>query len=341
MLLLLLLNAGSAASSVRTGISHCLQTIIPALFPFMVASQLFLATPAAKWCVRVFSTGMPGWFGISSEGAPAVVLGAIGGYPVGARTAAFLWQSGKISKQEAEALLGFCSNAGPAFLMGMMGNILCSTGTAVILLVIHLLSAFLAGVFLARPTPLHGPTQSTSMPVRTSTLSETVMGAIRSLAQICGLILLFSILSDFLIRQWLDILPAFGSVLLCGLLELTGGCCRLSEIAPPLLRYCTASAFLAFGGLCVWMQTRAVTTGLSLKYFCRGKLLQVLFAVGLTAMTFLMFPQCFPAEAAAAAVSGNHTGLLRSTGLITGIFLLILGVWCMLLRRRAERNITV
>ena len=62
-------------------------------------------------------------FGLPPQGASALVLGMLSGYPVGAQTAASLYASGQLTKEETERLLGFCSNAGPAFIFGMVGGL--------------------------------------------------------------------------------------------------------------------------------------------------------------------------------------------------------------------------
>ena len=49
-------------------------------------------------------------------------------------------------------------------------------------------------------------------------------------------------------------------------------------------RFCICSGILAFGGLCVTMQTVSVTAGLSLKPYFWGKLLQTLFSLALAAL---------------------------------------------------------
>ncbi len=52
----------------------------------------------------------------------ALALGFVGGYPVGARTAIALYENGQCSKTEAERLLAFCNNSGPAFILGGGGH---------------------------------------------------------------------------------------------------------------------------------------------------------------------------------------------------------------------------
>ena len=71
--------------------------------------------------------------------------------------------------------------------------------------------------------------------------------------------------------------------------EITGintllGCCELLAVTDVSARFCICSGILAFGGLCVTMQTVSVTAGLSLKPYFLGKLLQTLFSLALAAL---------------------------------------------------------
>ena len=54
-------------------------------------------------------------------GSAALLLGLVGGYPIGARTAAELYASGDLTRQEAERLLTFCNNSNPVFLISVLG----------------------------------------------------------------------------------------------------------------------------------------------------------------------------------------------------------------------------
>ena len=60
-------------------------------------------------------------FRVNGSCAAALALGFVGGYPVGARTAIQLYQQGQCSKTEAQRLLAFCNNSGPAFILGAVG----------------------------------------------------------------------------------------------------------------------------------------------------------------------------------------------------------------------------
>lgn len=111
------------------------------------------------------------------------------------------------------------------------------------------------------------------------------------------------------------------------------------QAAPQLeaagLRYCMASGFLAFGGLCVWLQTKSVLApyGLTGRCYLPGKILQGTIAVLLTWGIQVLFPSWLPRVLTAAAFP-NHAGLLRATGIVTALFLSIVGIWCIRLRKK-------
>lgn len=107
----------------------------------------------------------------------------------------------------------------------------------------------------------------------------------------------------------------------------------------PGLRYCMASGFLAFGGLCVWLQTKSVIApyGLTGRHYLAGKVIQGTIAVLLTWGIQVLFPSWLPRSLPAAAFP-NHTGLLRATAIVTALFLCAMGIWCLQLRKRLEKK---
>ena len=104
------------------------------------------------------------------------------------------------------------------------------------------------------------------------------------MATVCGWVVLFRVLLAFLKRWFFWILPAAVQVAVTGILELSNGCCELLAVTDVSDRFCICSGILAFGGLCVTMQTVSVTAGLSLKPYFWGKLLQTLFSLALAAL---------------------------------------------------------
>ena len=146
-LLALLFLPDVGAQAARDALALCAQTVIPSLFPFFVLSSLLVSCGAADTLSHLLSPLMRPLFGLSGTGAAALGLGLCGGYPVGARTAAKLVESGALSREEGERLLAFCNNAGPGFLLGICGGAVFSSPRAgAALYLIHTASALFTGM---------------------------------------------------------------------------------------------------------------------------------------------------------------------------------------------------
>ena len=89
LMALLLLRSQVAAAAVRQGLTLCAQSLLPALFPFFVA---------VSWAVNcglfhtLQSMGIP-------TSAAVFFLGALGGYPLGARTVGEAYRGDLLTKQ--------------------------------------------------------------------------------------------------------------------------------------------------------------------------------------------------------------------------------------------------
>ncbi|MDR1299354.1 MAG: sporulation protein, partial [Oscillospiraceae bacterium] len=117
----LVIYTGESVKAAMYGLELCANVIVPSLFPFFVLSSLMVDTGAARRIGAPLGRVMRPLFNVRGECAAAVVLGIIGGYPVGARTVINLYENGDCSKAEAERLLSFCNNSGPAFIFGVVG----------------------------------------------------------------------------------------------------------------------------------------------------------------------------------------------------------------------------
>ncbi|MDY4598044.1 MAG: hypothetical protein SPC78_00190 [Candidatus Faecousia sp.] len=267
-LLILILDGKTAFHGAMSGIELCLKTVIPALFPFLVLSAVLLnSTPLSSHLEKAVSSlfGLP-------EGTGSLLLPCfLGGYPVGAQSVYQAYAGGQLQKQEAERLLAFCNNAGPAFLFGMIGQVFTKSWMPWVLWGIHVAGAWAA----ARCVPCIGTSaRFDGRPVKSR--SDIMRGAVSTMGIICGWIVLFRVLIAFLDRWILWLLPQTARVAFIGLLELSNGCCELAQIRNISTRFILCSVFLAAGGLCVTAQTISVTPGLSLRYYFFGKAIQIL-----------------------------------------------------------------
>ena len=224
---------------------------------------------------------------IPSGGESLLLLGLIGGYPVGAQLIADAYRQGRLEKRTGQILLGYCSNAGPAFIFGVAGALFSSLWPPLILWMIHLLSAVVTGFLLPRPVK---STMSFSSGRNTS-IVQALQKSISICASVCGWIVVFKIILAYFVIFAGGFLNNAYMLLLSGILELSNGCFQLTEISAESIRFILCSVFLAFGGLCVLLQTLSVTDGLGLGLYLPGKLMQscmsLLLALG---AQYFLFP---------------------------------------------------
>lgn len=309
------------SAAVTEGLRLSVSVLIPSLFPFFICVNLTSALGLTGVLARVFAPVMRRMFHVSGAGCTAVLCGAAGGYPSGAQCVAALYREGQLSRAEAEYLLLFCNNAGPAFLFGAVGTVLGIGMTGCLLLWgIHLLSALVIGLV---NRPKEAP-KAALPPVQRANASGAVVEAVRSagqsVLQITMFVAAFSVLARLLTMAAAHILPDGVCTVLTGMLELSGGIAALANL-PIALRWklALASFFLGFGGLCVWMQTQAVLApaGLSGCGMLLAKLAQGLLAALITFFLAPLLPEMVTASAGTLP-GAFAAGLLACGGICLG-----------------------
>ena len=309
------------SASVTEGLRLSVSVLIPSLFPFFICVNLTSALGLTGVLARVFAPVMRRMFHVSGAGCTAILCGAAGGYPSGAQCVAALYREGQLSRAEAEYLLLFCNNAGPAFLFGAVGTVLGIGMTGCLLLWgIHLLSALVIGLV---NRPKEAPNAALP-PVQRANASGAVVEAVRSagqaVLQITMFVAAFSVLARLLTMAAAHILPDGVCTVLTGMLELSGGIAALANL-PITLRWklALASFFLGFGGLCVWMQTQAVLApaGLSGCGMLLAKLAQGLLAALITFFLAPLLPETVTASAGTLP-GAFAAGLLACGGICLG-----------------------
>ena len=277
-LLLVLLPAEAADGALR-GLRVCGGVIVPALFPFLVFSGLIssLGMPAAlAAALRPLLRAL----GRSPYAAGPLLLGLLGGYPVGASALAALVQDGRIAPQEAERLLPCCNNTGPAFIIGVAGSaVFGSAKIGARLYLCHILAAVTLPLLTggASAPDLEAPPLSLGTADFTDCFPDCVRSAAATTIRLCAFVVFFSVLTALL-----DAAGVFSSLsaalalrfgtglqfphaLLSGLLELGSGIAAMKGLPPdpPILAAC--AFVLCVGGLSVHCQTLSVLAGTEIR----------------------------------------------------------------------------
>ena len=249
---ILILDSKTAAAGAEKGLMLCIETVIPALFPFFVLSTLLVGVlnrtiPILKPLCKAFR--------IPSGSEGLLIVGFLGGYPVGAQCVSYGHKQNQLSKWNAERMLVICNNCGPSFLFGMAAAVFDQWYIPWCLWAIEILSAWITARFI----PCDGETVS----IRHSdgcSLTDALQRSIRVMASVCGWIILFRLLMTSLDVWVLWMLPTEVQCAISGILELSNGCFDLVRIDNCGLRFLLCAAIVNFGGICVLLQTCSVVS---------------------------------------------------------------------------------
>jgi sporulation integral membrane protein YlbJ len=314
--LALLLWPQQSMEAAKAGLQLCYNVIIPSLFPFFVLSTLVVELGLAGYIGRVLEGVMRPLFNVPGCCACAVVLGFLGGYPVGARTALSLYEKGLCTKTEAERLLAFCNNSGPAFILGVVGaGIFSSSRVGLLLYLTHAAASLCVGVlFRFYKRGESGAERRAGPEIQAKRLSlaftDSVKSALSSALNICAFVVFFTVVIQMLTasgalpalaRALSALLSPFGMTrqwsqrLLTGVLEISSGVWTLAGEGALAGRLPMAAFMLGWAGLSVHSQVLSFLgdSGLSPRTYLVGKLLHG----GLSALLTFALVRLLPLDA--------------------------------------------
>ena len=336
-----------AIEAMRDGLKLCGNVILPSLFPFFVLSSLVVELGMSRYLGRLFQPVMAPLFRVNGACASAMALGFVGGYPVGARTAIALYQSGQCSKTEAERLLAFCNNSGPAFILGVVGAGIFGSGMVGLLLyLVHIAASLLVGLLFRFYRPGEGPRRGRLQGAQFQTASfptaftHSITGALSSTLNICAFILFFTVtirmlsltgVLTALSRILTLLLGPFGfsqswaQRLLTGVLELSSGVSSLTD-GSLSGRLSMAAFMLGWAGLSVHCQVLAFLgdSGLSMRTYLVGKLLHG----GLSAALLGVLSPLLPLQAPVASYLAEQTETLAALDFQQALTISTVSAWC-------------
>ena len=279
LIALFLVFGDTVAEAVRGALHLCARTVIPALFPLLVLSALLtplladLRFPGEALFERLFH--------LPRVGLSAFLLGAVCGFPIGARTAADLCRCGLITKGEGERLASLSANTGPAFAVLAVGKgLFGSLRIGLILYVTQLVGAILLALPEARKEKRRGITLSgNGHSLRQSpSLPDILYRSSLTMLSVTGTVLFFAALTSL----FSFFLPKSLAALGAAVLEVSNGCAAAATL-PAALGIPLAAFAISFSGASVLLQSAAELSpaGIPLGRFVRRKLYQGLLAAAI------------------------------------------------------------
>ena len=285
LLVWFLADASAVRQAAADALKLCAVSVIPSLFPFLVVTGLLISLGFGAALSPTLAPLMS-LYRLPGNAGSAVLLGFLGGYPVGTRAAAELYRRGLLTKNETERLLTFCNNANPAFLISVLGSgVFHSVNAGIWLLLIHVLSAFLTGLlFRGHHDPRDAPPTLSDTPSDFfPAFVDAVTNAASAMLRVCAFVVFFSVLVRPL-RTWNH--PAAAPCV--GLLELFS---LTPMLTPDAYGFVLASLCAGWGGVSALAQTAAVLqhTGLSVRPCLRGKAVQAAISALLAFLVVKLF----------------------------------------------------
>ena len=346
----LLVYPTQAVEAAREGLRLCGNVIIPSLFPFFVLSNFSVEIGLIRHLGRLLEPLMRPLFKVSGICASAFVLGIIGGYPVGAKTAIALYEKRCISKEEAQRLLAFCNNCGPAFIFGVVGaGVFASSKVGLLLYLVHILASILVGIIFRMSGGNSISAAHSAVRIEAISFSAAFTGSIKAALQstlnICAFVLFFTVFVRLMVLS--GILSVFSSLLgtlliplgcteqlaeklLIGAIEMSSGVASLSGAAGTLPARLALSAFvLGWAGLCVHCQVLSFlgSSGLSARSYLLGKLLHGSISAAMIALLIRILPLDLQVASVYAQQIDTMAGLDFS-GALTASTVTAAIVWC-------------
>ena len=316
------------SDGIYKGICFCAQVLAPSIFPFMIISAV-TAKSNLRFSGKRLNRISNFLFGLSAKSLFAVILGIMGGYPVGAVGIHSLYKKGDISGKEAAKASYIAVGAGPGFLITFVGiRLLNSAELGAVLLISQIISVIILGIInriIFGKENFNSDKEINSPAKAENIFIEAVRKAVYSLIEMCAIVCVFSAAVN-IAETYIG-----NNEYISVLLEVTTACYKLSENGSIIL----IAFAIGFGGLSVHFQIFQALGDIRINkaLFFFYRIIQGLTTAFITYIFIKLFKISIPVFSSA---KGNFSLGLSSSAL--GSCLLILTGICFLYSLKTKRE---
>lgn len=313
---LLTVYAPQSKNGISQALEICSKTVIPSLFPFMFLSSFMSESGIFNKNFKVADKITKAVFNLPQTAFAVFIMSGLGGFPVGGKMTKQLYERGYLTQNQAQRLLLFSVNPGPAFTfsvigLSLFGNIKIGYIVYASILISNFIIALLSRFISDSDTV--GSMNNERHELYTAFV-RSGSNAATSMVSICTFVLIFSCLESVLSglidnETVIDVLS--------GTLEVTTGCERLARFSSvPLI-----AGITAWGGVSVHCQIADCIkkTGLDLKLFLTARLL----SAGMSSVICDFLFKIFPTEIYALAANANVTSVMSETSFPISVAMLL------------------
>ncbi|MDD3852342.1 MAG: hypothetical protein PHD40_01645 [Syntrophomonadaceae bacterium] len=328
LILFMFINPGETVNAAGNGMKLWYSTIVPALLPFFIVTELLISIHFVKLLGVILEPIMRPVFRLPGCSSLVVVMGFTSGFPMGAVLCSRLYEQHLLTREEVQRLVSFTNNCSPLFIIGAVGMGMFGSATiGYLLAAAHYLSNLGVGLFWSilnngqrRITPSKSHQQLVSNAINDflaanhlnaggigQLMSNAITKSIGTLLSIAGFLVLFSVLARMLtvwgvldnLAHILAYLFGFcgisyqhGYSLATGLFEITIGLKTLITFSPgsSLTNLIIASIILSFSGLSIITQVMSVIADIHIRwsFYLLSRLLQMIIATVITIIGYYL-----------------------------------------------------
>lgn len=259
-LVILLFFPSYCADGVLLGIKLFINSLLPAILPFIIFSNFMIQLDYSWQIGRLFYPVTHSIFGVSYYGSYAVIMGFLCGYPVGAKITYDLYLNKNINRDEAEYLLKFVNHASPSFVQGyIILSLLQAPEYRFTAIILTYLPEIITGIIYRKHRTFISPSKtnfSANYPV-SKILDDCISNAIFTVVKIGGYLIIFTTISGVIMK--LSFIPDIIKPFIISGLEITSGAYYISLLNTTLHFKLFLCIFVCvLGGISTFFQINSI-----------------------------------------------------------------------------------
>lgn len=293
ILILILFNKEIVSNTIITSFYIWFNTLVPSMLPMFILSDILINYNFISFIPDKITNIISKIFNISKEAVLVLFISLIAGFPSNGTAIKTSYDLKLISKEEASHLLLFVHFANPLFILQTIGIFyLKNNSFGIIILISHVLSAFLIGIILRNknhPTKDNYISKNNKSQSFTTIFSSSIKKSINTLLMVSGTVTSFLIIST-LICHIFD-LNVYLETFVKSTLEMTMGLSSLSNLLIcDIYKVVLSTAIISFGGLSIHLQVASVIDDIPYTNYLKGRLLHLVIS---SLTSFLIFKLIF------------------------------------------------
>lgn len=305
--LIMIVDSEGTVKAARQSVSVCLTVIIPSLFAFMVFSQIFIKSGIGDFLFYPLYKLNSFWFKGTCREFSIFIISLFGGYPVGIKLLKDYIAYNKNYTAIVKKMLCYCYCGSPSFIIQIVGiSVLGSARAGLFVYLSNIAACITVAVIINASSPKKEREKSSNKTnkITVHDFTDSIADTVKALGVICGTILAFNIVLELIrfsgftdILEHLNIDKHFLAVMEISNLSVFQG---NSFYLLPFF-----SAVTSFGGLCIIVQTAALSKGqIPLKGFIFSRLPASL----LSALYMYIISRVFPITVETVSQTGLTPG---------------------------------